>query len=666
MSGENEPRRSRVGSTFIWSCHSMCGICGLVGDNDPVLLDRMLDRLVHRGPDDEGSHCGTGVALGVRRLRVIDPAGGHQPVRNETGSVWAVLNGEIYNYRELRRELIQKGHRFQSDCDTEVLVHLYEEEGPEAVYRLRGMFAYAIWDRERDLVLLVRDRLGIKPLYYSVQPGNAGAAHRVLFSSELPSLMEGIPDWRIRPQAIADFLSLLYVPGPDTIVEGVYQLRPGEALKIVRGQLEFWRYYRPEEEAASQVETQQGDQRARFLSVLRDSVQAHLVSDVPLGLFLSGGLDSASILACMREAIPGSIKTFSIGYDAPEDQSYNELKAARFLATHFGTDHTEAVLRPDAVSLLPRVVAGMGEPFADSSAIPTYLVSEVARQSVTVALSGIGGDELFGGYPRYLGLRAGARYAALPVAVRSWIASCAASCLPDGSGGRDVRGRIKRFLLDGDRPLDEQYLRWTTFRPAGWDAPLLAEELRSAAVDSSALHTIRNLFERWPSLEPADRAMGVDLQTYLPDDLLRMGDRMSMVHSLELRVPFCDHHLLAFACSLTAKKKLQGYKLKGFMRSALQDVLPKSITSAPKRGFMLPLARWLREDLCEMSLDLLSDEAIRRRGYVNPAYVQWLLAEHQSGRRNFTDQLYALMVLELWHQQVAQSVSCPPMGVGTA
>ncbi len=666
MSGENEPRRSRVGSTFIWSCHSMCGICGLVGDNDPVLLDRMLDRLVHRGPDDEGSHCGTGVALGVRRLRVIDPAGGHQPVRNETGSVWAVLNGEIYNYRELRRELIQKGHRFQSDCDTEVLVHLYEEEGPEAVYRLRGMFAYAIWDRERDLVLLVRDRLGIKPLYYSVQPGNAGATHRVLFSSELPSLLEGIPDWRIRPQAIADFLSLLYVPGPDTIVEGVCQLRPGEALKIVRGQLEFWRYYRPEEEAVSQVETLQGDQRARFLSVLRDSVQAHLVSDVPLGLFLSGGLDSASILACMREAIPGSIKTFSIGYDAPEDQSYNELKAARFLATHFGTDHTEAVLRPDAVSLLPRVVAGMGEPFADSSAIPTYLVSEVARQSVTVALSGIGGDELFGGYPRYLGLRAGARYAALPVAVRSWIASCAASCLPDGSGGRDVRGRIKRFLLDGDRPLDEQYLRWTTFRPAGWDAPLLAEELRSAAVDSSALRTIRNLFERWPSLEPADRAMGVDLQTYLPDDLLRMGDRMSMVHSLELRVPFCDHHLLAFACSLTAETKLQGYRLKGFMRSALQDILPKSITSAPKRGFMLPLARWLREDLREMSLDLLSDEAIRRRGYVNPAYVQWLLAEHQSGRRNFTDQLYALMVLELWHRQVAQSVSCPPMGVGTA
>ena len=230
------------------------------------------------------------------------------------------------------------------------------------------------------------------------------------------------------------------------------------------------------------VEPSQGDQRARFLSTLRDSVQAHLVSDVPLGLFLSGGLDSASILACMREAIPGSIKTFSIGYDAPEDQSYNELKAARLLATHFGTDHTEAVLRPDAVSLLPRVVAGMGEPFADSSAIPTYLVSEVARQSVTVALSGIGGDELFGGYPRYLGMRAAARYAALPVAMRSWIASRAASCLPDGSGGRDVRGRIKRFLLDGYRPLDEQYLRWTTFQPAGWDGPLFAEGLRSAVI----------------------------------------------------------------------------------------------------------------------------------------------------------------------------------------
>ena len=644
----------------------MCGICGLVGDSDPVLLDRMLDRLVHRGPDDEGTHRGAGVALGVRRLRVIDPAGGHQPVRNETGSVWAVLNGEIYNYRELREELIQKGHRFQSHGDTEVLVHLYEEEGPEAVYRLRGMFAYALWDRERDLVLLVRDRLGIKPLYYSVQPGKAGAAHRVLFSSELPSLLEGMPEWTIRPQAIADFLSLLYVPGPDTIVEGVYQLRPGEALKIARGRLEFWRYYRPEEEVVRHSEVKQGDRREQFLSALRSSVQAHLVSDVPLGLFLSGGLDSASILACMREAIPGSIKTFSIGYDAPEDRSYNELHAAKFLATHFGTDHTEAVLRPDAVSLLPRVVAGMGEPFADSSAIPTYLVSEVARQSVTVALSGIGGDELFGGYPRYLGLRAAARYASLPVAIRSWIASGAAACLSDGSGGRDMRGRIKRFLLDGYRPVDEQYLSWTTFQPTGWNAPLLAEGLRSAVSDNSARQNILNLFEQWPSPEPVDRAMGVDLQTYLPDDLLRMGDRMSMVHSLELRVPFCDHHLLAFACSLPGATKLQGSKLKGFMRLALQDVIPKVIINAPKRGFMLPLGRWLRQDLREMSQDLLSDQAIRRRGYINPSYAQWLLAEHQSGRRNFTDQLYALMVLELWHQQVALPTPCPPMKVGAA
>jgi asparagine synthase (glutamine-hydrolysing) len=644
----------------------MCGICGLVGDHDPILLERMLNRLVHRGPDEEGTHHDAGVALGVRRLRVIDPTGGHQPVRNETGSVWTVLNGEIYNYRELRRELIQKGHHFRSDCDTEVLVHLYEEEGPEAVYRLRGMFAYAIWDREQHLVLLVRDRLGIKPLYYSVQSEGAGAAHRVLFSSELPSLLEGIPDWTIRPQAIADFLSLLYVPSPDTIVEGVYQVRPGEALKIARGRLEFWRYYRPEEEARRLIHPLQGDQHEQFLSALRDSVQAHLVSDVPLGLFLSGGLDSASILACMREEIPGSIKTFSIGYEALEDQSYNEIKAARLLATHFGTDHTEAMLRPDAVSLLPRVVAGMGEPFGDSSAIPTYLLSEVAKQSVTVALSGIGGDELFGGYPRYLGLRAAARYAALPVAMRSWMASCAASCLSDGSGGRDIRGRIKRFLLDGHRPLDEQYLRWTTFQPAGWNASVFADGLRSAVADSSALRNIRSLFGQWPSHEPAGRAMGVDLQTYLPDDLLRLGDRMSMAHSLELRVPFCDHHLLAFACSLSEATKLQGWKLKGFMRSALQDILPKTITSGPKRGFMLPLARWLREDLREMSRDLLSDEAIRRRGYVNPAYVQWLLTEHHSGRRNFTDQLYALMVLELWHRQVGQPISCPPMGVGVA
>lgn len=632
----------------------MCGICGVVGNGDPDILDRMLRRLIHRGPDEEGRHRDGPVAIGARRLRVIDPAGGQQPVRNETGSVWAVMNGEIYNYRSLRDELIRKGHRFQSNCDTEVLVHLYEEEGPDAVRRLRGMFAYALWDADRKRLLLVRDRLGIKPLYYAVGPP-------LVFASELPSLLEALPGWGIRPRAIADYLNLLYVPGPETIFEGVRQLQPGEGLTIADGRLATWRYSEPGNGVpAERVAPSLEEIRERFLAALRDSVRAHLMSDVPLGLFLSGGLDSGSILAIMREVIDGPIKTFSIGYEAEADQSYNELDPARRVAAHFGAHHTEELLRPDAVSLLPRVVAGMGEPFADSSAIPTYLVSEVARRSVTVALSGIGGDELFGGYPRYLGLRAAGRYAWLPRGVRAWIAAHVAPHLPEGSGGRDHLGRLRRFLMDGHRAIDDQYLRWTTFVPPEWGNAAFGPAVRPALADGSFEARYRALFAQWPSRASEDRAMGLDLQTYLPDDLLRMGDRMSMAHSLELRVPFCDQDLLAFALTLPSGLRFSGLQLKGFMRDALQPLLSPQILAGPKKGFRVPLARWLREDLRDLVHDLLSERAVGERGYLQPAYVRWLLEEHESGRRNFADAIYAVLVLELWHRGIGRS----PAGSG--
>lgn len=628
----------------------MCGICGYTGDGAPDLLDRMLNRLVHRGPDEEGRHRERGVGLGVRRLRVIDPEGGRQPVVNETGAVRAVLNGEIYNYRELREELVRKGHRFASHGDTEVLVHLYEEEGEAAVSRLRGMFAYALWDRERETLWLVRDRLGVKPLYYAILPDGHGESGHVMFASELPSLLAGLPERAIRPQAIADYLAFLYVPGPETMFQGVYQLRPGELLKIRGGRVECQRYYQLEQVVPRFRWSSEAEATDYLLGLLRDTVRAHLVSDVPLGLFLSGGLDSGAILAFMREATNGPIRTFTIGYESPADQSYNELDAARGLATHFGAQHTEAILRPDAVSLLPQLVAAMGEPFADSSAIPTYLVSEVAKRSVTVALSGIGGDELFGGYPRYLGLRLASHYVRLPWSVRSWAAAQAASRLTEGTGGRDQMGRLKRFLADGHRPLDEQYLRWTTFLPPEWGPAAFTPALRDLAEGAGPERAYRVLFNEWPSPEPADRAMGLDLQTYLPDDLLRMGDRMSMAHSLELRVPFCDHHLLAFALAVPAAMRLSGWRLKGFMRRVLTSVLPRPILSGAKQGFRVPLARWLREELREMVNDLLSDEAVRRRGYVCPEYVRWLVTQHERGTRNFADQLYALLVLELWHR----------------
>ena len=639
----------------------MCGICGIIGSSEEHLVSRMLRRLVHRGPDEQGLHWENGVTLGARRLRVIDPAGGQQPVQNENGSVRAVLNGEIYNHRALRQGLIERGHRFTSRCDTEVLVHLYEQEGIDGLARLRGMFAFAIWDRERQEALLVRDRLGIKPLYYATRPGAGSTGTDVLFSSELPSLLEALPGARIRPQAIADYLTSLYVPGPDTIYEGVYQLRPGEALRVGRGRVEVVRYYRPEQSLPSAQWTTVEEAKEQFIEIFRDTVHAHLVSDVPVGLFLSGGVDSAAVLAMMQER--GPVRTFTIGYEHPGDQSFNELASARLLATHFGTDHTEAVLQPDIRALLPRVVEGMGEPFADSSAIPTYLVSEVARRSVTVALSGIGGDELFGGYPRYLGIRLASYYQTLPRAVRSWLAASASRACRERGTGRDYLGRVRRFVEHGHRPLAEQYRRWTTFIPAEWETGIWSRAMRDALPHGYAPSRPSSLFEQWPSDNPTDRAMGLDLQTYLPDDLLRMGDRMSMAHSLELRVPFCDHLLLACALRVSPSLRLAGWQLKGFMRSALRGLVPGAVLDAPKQGFMIPLARWLREDLREMAQDLLSDTAVRRRGYVAPDYVRWLMAEHQSGRRNFADQLYALMVLELWHERAAQPAAEPAMAV---
>lgn len=611
----------------------------------------MLQRLVHRGPDDEGLHIETNLMLGARRLAVIDPEGGHQPISNETGTVWVVLNGEIYNHRELREELMQKGHRFTTRCDTEVLVHLYEEEGIDGVHRLRGMFAYGLWDRERGRLLLVRDRLGIKPLYYSrraLQDGHAG----LVFASELPALMAAIGRPRVRLSAVAEYLGLLYVPASESIFDDVEELRPGELLLAAGDRIETRRYYELRPPAGVSGGQSASGLEERFIGVMREAVKAHLISDVPLGLFLSGGLDSGMLLALMRAVISGPIKTFTLGYEDAADQGFDELAAAQYLAERFETDHTAERLRPDVVRLLPQIVRAMGEPLADSSAIPTYLVSAVARRAVTVALGGIGGDELFGGYPRYLGIEAAARYARVPRPMRAWIASSVAPRLGEGDGGRDQRGRAKRFFLHGHAPLAEQYRRWMTFLPNDWGMTAFTPEFEEAISEQRLGAGLITAFDRWASTVPADRAMGCDLQTYLPDDLLKMGDRLSSAHSLELRVPFCDHLVLQFALQIPAAIRLTGWRLKGFMRKALQPVLPGEVLARPKLGFSVPLARWLREELQVMVRDLLTEDRIRRRGYVKPEYVTWLIEEHQTGRRNLADPLYALLVLELWQQEL--------------
>lgn len=619
----------------------MCGICGYYNCEPIGALERMLAHMFLRGPDDEGTHTEPGLGLGIRRLSIIDPQGGHQPVSNENGTVWVVQNGEIYNFRRLREQLLAKGHRFTTRSDTEVIVHLYEDYGEEMLQHLRGMFGIALWDSANHVLLLARDRLGIKPLYYARRNGG------VVFASDLRAVREAVPDLTIRPGAVARYLQLLYVPSPDTFFEGVSQVPPGHYMLVTESDVATRTYY----DIASRVKETKplspDELQERFRDKLKETVDSHLVSDVPLGLLLSGGLDSAGILAMMRSVTDGAVKTFSIGYEADADSDFNETGLSRLLADTFGADHTEELLRPDVVTLLPRIVASMDEPFADSSAIPTYLVSEVARRSVTVALSGVGGDELFGGYPRYIGAQTASVYLQAPKLLRS-ILGHLAPMLPEKGGHRDHVARLKRFLKTGMLPLTDQYLHWVTFLPSEWGARALCPALRDEIDIGIQMDGYARLFDDWPWPMPADRAMGLDLQTYLPDDLLRLGDRMSMAHSLELRVPFCDHELLEMALQVPANLRLRGWRLKDFMRRSLGSTLPQQVLTAPKRGFMLPIARWLREDLSEMAGDLLSESSIRSRGYVEYPYVKWLLAEHNSGRRNFSDQIYALLVLELW------------------
>jgi asparagine synthase (glutamine-hydrolysing) len=635
----------------------MCGICGVIGSEPSKWLGRMLPALRHRGPDDEGRYVSQGVGIGARRLQVIDPQGGRQPISNEAGTVWVALNGEIYNYRELRDELMRKGHRFSSHCDTEVLAHLYEEEGTGGIKRLQGMFAFALWDRERETLLLARDRMGIKPLYYATGE-EAGGRFHLAFSSELPSLAHVLDRSEPEPEALFEYLTWLYVPSPRTLYRGIQHLLPGCLLEYRRGQMQILRYAAIDEPAGRPTWSSMAEAREQFIDLLRETVKAHLISDVPLGLFLSGGLDSSAILAMMRQVTAGTIRTFSIGYADPSDQSYNELERARAVASHFDTEHTESVLAPDITMLLPRIAAGLGEPFADSASIPTYLVSQVAKQSVTVALSGIGGDELFGGYPRYLGMKALGPYLSLPRSVRSALSSLATKLLPEGTDGRDQTGRLKRFLRFGTGEPVEQYLSWTTFIPPEWGTEAFEPEFLAQIPGYLTSGRSRILFEGWPGRTLADRAMGLDLQTYLPDDLLRMADRLSMAHSLEVRVPFCDHRLLEFAKSLSASARFDGWRLKGFLRAALEPWLPAFVLDGPKLGFRVPLARWLREDLRELLQDHLTASSGLLRRILRPAYVKWLMDEHMSGRRNFTDQLYALLMLEIWMAQRIENHEC--------
>ncbi len=619
----------------------MCGICGIArrtGAVDRAELEAMAATLEHRGPDSDGFLVDAEVGLGARRLSIIDLDGGDQPIANEDGTVHVVQNGEIYNHEELRVELERAGHRFRTRCDTEVLVHAYEEWGDTFARRLRGMFAIAILDAPRRRLLLARDSFGIKPLYYRVDGDG------LRFASELRALPRGEVD----PDALDAFLAFNSIPTPLTIFRESRKLPAGHVLVWEAGEARIERFARP---APVQADAVREDDEAELVEEcrarLRDSVRAHLVSDVPVGVLLSGGVDSGVLAALAAEESGEPLRTFSIGF---EESSFDELAQARRVAERYATDHHELVLRPDAALLLPALAEAFDEPFADSSALPTYLVSELAARHVKVALSGEGGDELFGGYYTYaadlLALRFGraARLAA-PLVER----------LPSSSAKASFDYRAKRFVRAAHLPPLERHHGWKEIF-----SPELRAELTGRRNGYDPLDSYRDAFAETDGAELLARLQDVDRSVYLVDDLLVKTDRASMAHSLEARVPFCDPVVASFAHALPTRHKVRSLRKKVLLRKAAEPLLPRSIVSGRKRGFSIPAAAWLRGELEPFARETLSQDTLRRQGYFDPSVVSRLIDDHVERREDRSRQLWGLLAFTLWHEHHVERVPGRP------
>ena len=611
----------------------MCGICGIVrGDGravDPALLGAMSETLRHRGPDSAGEVVLGEAGLAARRLAIIDLEGGDQPIANEDGRIVVVQNGEIYNHAALRAELEAAGHRFRTPhSDTEVLVHLYEQHGPRFAERLRGMFAVAVWDSERRRLVLARDRFGIKPLYY-----RDGADFA--FASELKAL-RALPDLsrEVDLDALEAFLAFNAIHGPRTIYREVRKLPPGHVLVREEGAARIERY--ADERPALEHRDEPWEALADELRErLRDSVRAHLVSDVPVGVLLSGGVDSSALAALAAEH--GRVSTFSIGF---AEKSFSEVELARTIARRYGTDHHELVVEPDAAELLPTIAAAFDEPFADSSALPTYLVSQLAAQHVKVALSGEGGDELFGGYETYV-----ADTLAMRTGGAARLLSPLAEALPSGSGRVPLDYKLKRFTRAAHLPPLERHHGWKEIFSADARAELLRPDRRGS---EDPLDVYR---ARWAETEGADtlaRLQDVDRAIYLVDDLLVKTDRMSMAHSLELRVPFLDPVVAELALALPPAARVRGFAKKRLLRSAVEPLVGREIARGRKKGFSIPAAAWLRGELEPFAREVLGADRLRRQGYFEPAAVSRLIDEHVDRREDHSRQLWGLITFSLW------------------
>ncbi|MGB7925646.1 MAG: asparagine synthase (glutamine-hydrolyzing) [Pyrinomonadaceae bacterium] len=620
----------------------MCGIVGIVRTDDvPVneaLLSQMCEAVRHRGPDEDGFYLNGSTGMAMRRLAIIDLKGGQQPIWNEGRTAAIVFNGEIYNYRELREHLEKLGHKFYTDSDTEAIIHLYDRYGADCPKHLRGMFAFAIWDEARQELFLARDRVGKKPLLYA-QLGN-----QLVFGSEFSALLLH-PDIsrEIEPRAIHYYLSFMCVPAPMTAYRAIKKLEPGHTLRYSRGEVTTERYWQPDFSKKVKLDEEEAGERA--VAILRESVRLRLISEVPLGAFLSGGIDSSAVVALMSEESSDPVKTFSIGF---EEQDFSELHHARRVAQHVGAEHHEFIVRPRAMDVLPMLVEHYGEPYADSSAIPTYYVARETRQHVTVALNGDGGDECFAGYERYAAMRLAEKYHRLPGLLRDQLINRSVGMLPSSELRRSRIRDLKRFLRAASLPKVERYMRWVSVFDRDAKEGLYSDGFRHAMDGQNAAAFIEPWFARANGAGIVDAALLADTMTYLPNDLLVKVDIASMAVSLEARSPFLDHHVIEFAASLPEGLKLRGLTTKYLLKRVLKKLLPAENLKRRKMGFGVPIGHWFRGEMQNFLRETLLSEKALKRGLFKPETVARMVTEHTSGARDYAHQLWTLLMLELW------------------
>ncbi len=620
----------------------MCGIVGIVrNDGKPVdeeLLSRMNDAIRHRGPDDDGFYVNGSAGLAMRRLAIIDLKSGAQPIHNQDRSSWIVFNGEIYNYLELREKLEKLGHTFYTNSDTEAIVHAYDQYGTDCPKHLRGMFAFAIWNERTQELFLARDRVGKKPLLYAHVNGN------LIFGSEFSALLLH-PDISrdIQPEALDYYLSFMCIPAPLTAYRAIRKLEPGHWLRWRKGQIELQRYWQPD--FTKKLDISEEEAGERTVEILRDAVRVRLMSEVPLGAFLSGGIDSSAVVALMSQESSEPVKTFSIGFD---EQDFSEIHHARRIAQHVGADHHEFIVRPDALEVLPTLVEHYGEPYADSSAVPTYYVAKETRKHVTVALNGDGGDESFAGYKRYLAMGLSEKYRRVPSFLRESVIKQTVNRIPT-SPLKGSRVKSAKRLLDAvSLPRVDRYTRWVSVFNEETKKPLYSDFFREQTRAADATGLLGEWFKRANGIGILDAMLLTDQMTYLPNDLLVKVDIAAMAVSLEARSPFLDHHVIEFAASLPQNLKLRGLTTKYVLKKALRKLLPNENLNRSKMGFGVPVGHWFRGKMQPFLREVVLSEKASRRGLFKQEGVRQLIELHSHGERDYSQQLWTLLMLELW------------------